>query len=360
MDSGDALTPARARQCYRRPMKNLVSVLCSPRCAGRRPGTPEGLAARAEVAAALRAAGLSPFEQEVRACSGANVIAQVPGDIDRWVLVGAHFDHLGKIGGEVFWGADDNAAAVAILVEVARGLARRAPAGRGVILAAFDAEEPPHFLTGAMGSVHFAAAPPVPLDRIDLMVCMDLVGHAFGGVGLPGDVRASLFALGAERSAGTAEHLDSLARVEPGVIVRPADAEIVPPLSDYAPFWDRRRPFVFLTAGRWRHYHTPSDTPEKLDYDKMAATARWLERFVRETCARPEGPLPFLADGCDAPTLRSLIDLTGALARFSPEAEMGREYAETLLAACDGRGRLPASRRGEVAQLVSLLESRLA
>jgi hypothetical protein len=192
------------------------------------------------------------------------------------------------------------------------------------------------------------------------MVCMDLVGHAFGEEGLPEEVRTSLFALGAERSAGTAEHLDRLARVEPGVIVRPADAEIIPPLSDYAPFWDRRRPFLFLTAGRWRHYHTPTDTPEKLDYRKMAATARWLERFVRETCARDEGPIPFLDAGCEAPTLRSLIELTGALVDRSPEAAMGREYAEALLAACDERGRLPKARCAEVAQLVGMLESRLA
>jgi Peptidase family M28 len=148
--------------------------------------------------------------------------------------------------------------------------------------------------------------------------------------------------------------------VESGVIIRPADAEIIPPLSDYAPFWQRHRPFLFLTAGRWRHYHTPEDTPEKLDYGKMAATARWLERFVRETCARDEGPLLFSNAASHAPTLRSLIEVTGALAQLSPEAAMGREYAEDLLAACDDRGRLPKARRGEVARLVEMLESRLA
>jgi hypothetical protein len=156
------------------------------------------------VLSALRGAGPDPFEQGGPEAGGANVIATLPGDVDRWMLVGAHFDHLGKAGGQVFWGADDNAAAAAILVELARGLAHRRPAGRGMILAAFDAEEPPNFLTGSMGSEHFARAPAVPVDRIDLIVCMDLVGHAFGGEGLPADVRGSLFALGAERSAGTA------------------------------------------------------------------------------------------------------------------------------------------------------------
>jgi hypothetical protein len=342
-------------------MRALVDALCSERCAGRRPGTPEGREARAVVTAALRGAGLDPFAQDVPGCHGANVIATLPGEIDRWVLVGAHFDHLGKQRDLVYWGADDNAAAVAILVEVARGLARTRAPGRGVIIAAFDGEEPPYFLSDAMGSQHFARNPPVPLDRIDLMVCMDLVGHAFGGEGMPGEVRGSLFALGAERSEGTAAHLTSLTRAEPGLVVRGVDAEIIPPLSDYGAFWDRRRPFVFLTAGRWRHYHTPDDTPEKLDYPKMAATARWLERFVRETCARDEAPILFQHWAYDdALSLRSLIDLTGALAAVSPEAEQGRAYAEALLADCDREGRLPKARRGEVQMLVQMLESRLA
>jgi hypothetical protein len=122
-----------------------------------------------------------------------------------------------------------------------------------------------------------------------------------------------------------------------------------------------RRLFLFLTAGRWRHYHTPTDTPEKLDYTKMAATARWLERFVRETCERSEGPIAFRDDGTsEALTLRSLIDLTTSLVAVSPEAKLGREHAEDLLAACDGLGRLPPARRDEVRMLVGILEARLA
>jgi Peptidase family M28 len=342
-------------------MRALVETLCSERCAGRAPGTPEGREARAVVTSALRDVGLDPFEQVVPGCRGANVLAKIPGAIDRYVLLGAHFDHLGKHRNAVYWGADDNAAAVAILVEVAGALARRRPAGRGVLLAAFDGEEPPYFLTGAMGSEHFVHQPPVPLDRIDMMIALDLVGHSFGGDGIPDDVRQSVFLLGAERSAGTAEHVDGLARAVSGVVIRRADAEIIPPLSDYEPFRRRNVPFVFLTSGRSRYYHTPEDTPEKLDFAKMAATARWLERFVRETCARAEPKIEFQGGaGDDASTLRSLLDLTGSLVLVSPEAKMGRAMAESLLVACDRDGRLPAKRRDEVRMLVGLLESRLA
>lgn len=342
-------------------MRSIVADLCSEACAGRAPGTPEGLAARRVVVEALRAAGLDPHEQDVPGCRGANVLAKIDGDVDRYVVVGAHFDHLGRHGKKVYWGADDNAAAVAILVQVAAALARKRPDGRGVVLAAFDGEEPPYFLTGGMGSQRFVQEPPVPLDRIDMMVCMDLVGHAFGPEGLPDEVRTSLFALGAERSAGTADLVDDIARAEPGVAVRRADVEIIPPLSDYEPFWRREVPFLFLTSGRWRHYHTPEDTPEKLDYDKMDATARWLERYVRRTCARPEDRVAFQGwAGDDAGTLQSLIDMLGPLAEVAPEAEMARSMALEMLGAVGPNRRLPGARRGEVAALISAIESRLA
>src|SRR5688500_8506936 len=161
-------------------MRELITGLCSDACAGRAPGTAGGQLARELVIGALRTAGLDPFEQPIAMHGGANVLATIPGTTDRWVLVAAHYDHLGHAREGIYRGADDNAAAVAILVEVAARLAAQRPDGRGVIIAAFDAEEPPWFTTEGMGSEHFVRHPTVPLERIDLMVCMDLVGHAMG------------------------------------------------------------------------------------------------------------------------------------------------------------------------------------
>jgi len=341
-------------------MRELVEALCSDECAGRAPGTPGGLLARRFVRDALREAGLDPDEQAVPACRGANVLATIPGDVDRWILVAAHYDHLGKSDGAIFRGADDNAAAVAILVEVARGLRAKRHEGRGVILAAFDAEEPPHFLTGAMGSEHFARNPIVPLERIDLMVCMDLVGHALGADGMPSEVRDTVFALGAERSLGTGAIVDELARSEAGVVIRRADAEIIPPLSDYASFWERDRPFLLLTNARSRIYHTPFDTPELLAWDKMAATARWLERFVRASAARDEAPFVFSRVRDDVSTLDSFIELTAPLAELSPEAAMGHALARDLRGRCRSNGSLDMGDRPQLEMLVAALESGLA
>lgn len=192
-------------------LRDHVAFLCSEACAGREPGTPGGVAARDHVVASFTAAGVEPagedgFLQAVPRC-GHNVLARVPGRgplADRAVLVAAHYDHLGRHPEGTFWGADDNAAAVAILIDLARELAARPERlGRQVILAAFDGEEPPHFLDETMGSMHYVRQPTAgPLDRLDAMVCMDLCGHAVGPRA-PEPVRQSLFVLGAELSEGT-------------------------------------------------------------------------------------------------------------------------------------------------------------
>lgn len=331
-------------------MRDLIDQLCSPACAGRAPGTPGGDRARAIVVEAFRAAGLDPHEQPVEACGGANVLARIPGDIDRHVVVAAHFDHLGTIRGDIYRGADDNAAAVAVLVEVARAIAAERT-GRGVIIAAFDGEEPPAFLAGSTEFVRRNR------DPIDFMVCMDLVGHRFGPAELSDEVGASLFALGAERSPGTYELVSALKRAEPGVVVRPADAEIIPPLSDYGPFWAQQIPFLFLSAGRSRVYHTPDDTPDKLDHPKIAATARWLTRFVR--AARVRDDTRFQDGRLDRGTLDEIAEILAALAPLAPEAAAALHQVRRLHAACDRAGNLPATQRDQLGALVAMLEARL-
>jgi Zn-dependent M28 family amino/carboxypeptidase len=342
-------------------MEELVKALCSDRCAGRAVGTPGGLLARALVVEAFADAGYDTELQPIPGVGGANVLARLPGERSRWVLVAAHYDHIGVIGGEIHRGADDNAAAVAILIEVARVLKERPPATRGVVFAAFDAEEPPNFRGSTMGSQYFVDHPSVPLDSIDMMVCMDLVGHAVGSEGMPDEIRNTVFALGAERSEGTAATVDGITHAVPGVIVRRIDAKAISPQSDYYAFWQRIIPFLFLSNGRSRIYHTPQDTVEKLDFGKMQATAEWLARFVRETCERAEARIewrPCAYD--DASTLRTLIDVSRALEVLDPAAAGARAAAEALLSACGPDGSLPEHHHGELADLIAMMEHGLA
>jgi len=140
-----------------------------------------------------------------------------------------------------------------------------------------------------------------------------------------------------------------------------ADAEIIPPLSDYDAFWRKEIPFLFLSCAHGRHYHTPQDTPDWLDWAKMEATARWLERFVRETCARPERKIDWIRGvRDDASSLRTLIEIGRSLAAVSPQASQGLAVAQSLLAACGKDGRLPERRLAELQMLAQMLEQGLA
>lgn len=348
-------------------MRELVEELCSDRCNGRKTGTPGGDHARQLVLRALRDAGLDPFEQPIPEAGGANVLATIPGTVDRYVMVAAHFDHLGSAtirtpGGPVtatYRGADDNAAAVAILVELAKRFAVDRPEGRGLMLVSFDAEEPPHFQNHTMGSERFARQPSVPLEKIELMICLELLGHTLGNASLPDDVRNTVFALGAERSTATASYVDRIATAEPGVVLRRADAEIIPPLSDYAAFWARERPWMLLTSGRTRRYHTPNDTVEHLDFAKMASTARWLERFVRSQCLRDE-EIRFLRARDDVATLESISAILTPLAERSSSARVGLQAAHELRGDCRADRSLDPDRLDDLESLIAAVESAFA
>lgn len=342
------------------PSRDLVAALCSDACAGRKSSTPGGRLARKLVVDALREAGLDPFEQPAPGCGGANVLATIPGDLDRWVVIGAHYDHLGTDGPDIYRGANDNAASVGILVDVARSLATRRPDGRGVIFAAFDGEEPPFYASGDMGSQHFVNNPIVPLDRIDMMVAMELLGQPLGPEGLPSDVRGSVFALGAERSVGTSERFDRLNSSVQDVTVRRIDADVIPPLSDHLAFWDAGVPFLFLTGARAASYHTPDDTVDRLDWKRISAVSTWLEAFTRDQCARPESRVEFRRDARDdRSTLDAMEALLTPLLHVTPLAQLALSQARALRSRCDILGRLGEAERVAAANLVAAIESAL-
>lgn len=358
---------ARDRSSREEQVRELVAFLCSRECAGRKPGSKQSARARERILAELEACAEPAGEEgylQVIPGAGTNVLGRIPGKgplAERAILVAAHYDHLGKtLFGKAYWGADDNAAAVAILLDVARGLSRDAD-GRQVILAAFDCEEPPHFTNHTMGSIHYVAHPPtVPVDHIDLMVCMDLVGHAVGAADFPEQVRQSLFVLGAELSAGTPALVDAVAARAEGVVPRRLGLDVIPPLSDYYAFVEAGIPALFLTCGRWEHYHQVTDTPEKLDYPKIVASADFLLELVEALRARPEVPVPFLRDGRDdAATVASLRAIGEQLAPLVPQVQQAAPLLE-MLAASAARGDLSLEERGLLTTLIHGLENVLA
>ena len=141
------------------PLRPIVEYLCSAVCLPRNPGTPGGRAARDFLRDCLLELGIEPagedgYAQRIPPIGGTNLLARIPGRTNRTVLLAAHYDACGS--GNP--GADDNAAAVAIVLDVASRLSRLS-LDRDVMIAFFDAEEPPYFLTRSMGSQRFVDHP---------------------------------------------------------------------------------------------------------------------------------------------------------------------------------------------------------
>jgi hypothetical protein len=268
-----------------------------------------------------------------------NLIGVIPG-ADRQappILLGAHYDSV--IAAPC---ADDNAAAVAITLAMAERLRRAAQPARDVLVAFFDAEEPPYFLSAAMGSIRFA------LDQMDargvgLALIQDLTGH---DVSLPlpsadgaalARLKDLLFMTGAESHPRLSALVSSCLESCDLPLVATFNAN-VGDMSDHHVFRTLGLPYLFFSCGRWEHYHQFSDTPEKLNYEKMACIAAFLSDLTL-ACAACDLPkvqeeadtvafeiallerafgafLPMLRRLCGLPALRNRADLNALVTRL--------------------------------------------
>jgi Peptidase family M28 len=279
-------------------LREEVEALALP--AGRVVGTPGHERARRHLEDRLRALDLSPYQGETIAlpyrASGedfCNLIAVARGR-DRTlapILIGAHYDSV-----IAFPCADDNAAAVAIALSAGEHF-RRQPVERDVIIALFDAEEPGYFRTAAMGSIRFYEDQR-RAQGFHAALIMDLVGH---DVPLPSPelehvaphFSQLLFLTGAESHPA----LPAVVR-DSRVLELPVVATLnrrVGDMSDHGVFRSHGVPYLFLSCGRWAHYHQPSDTPDRLNYEKMGRIRDYLARLAQSldgTTLYPAGERP--------------------------------------------------------------------
>jgi hypothetical protein len=230
-----------------------------------------------------------------------NVVAEISTgpQPSRRYLLGAHYD---SVSGTV--GADDNASAIAVQLETARCL--KALLGRetldlAVTFVSFALEEPPAYGTRYMGSRVYAKKARKVQERIDGMICLEMVGYAcyepgcqhypfpLGFFGYPKE--GNYFGIiGNFKSGGFTKALFRAFQKNPELPVIklkiPFNGWILPAvrLSDHASFWDQGFKAVMITDTaffRNPHYHRPSDTMEKLDYRFMAELVKSLLLFFK-------------------------------------------------------------------------------
>jgi aminopeptidase YwaD len=192
-----------------------------------------------------------------------NVLASARGSDSKlrneWVVIGAHYDHLG-LGdpnnslskddvGKIHHGADDNASGTAGLLELGRLIGRNnQDFKRSVLLIAFAGEE-----LGLFGSSHFVNNPTVPLSSITAMLNMDMIGrlasHSLNVMGTGTSPQFQAWIEEADKEIGLSPTLSSGGHEG----------------SDHISFNGKRIPTLFFFSGLHTDYHRPSDTVDKID-----------------------------------------------------------------------------------------------
>uniref|UniRef100_UPI00261B3FB0 M28 family peptidase n=1 Tax=uncultured Brevundimonas sp. TaxID=213418 RepID=UPI00261B3FB0 len=234
---------------------------------GRDTGSAGGARARAYIVGRLEALGVAapvmgreqPWEMRgrtpegPRTFSGVNVIGVVPGTrvADRYIVVTAHYDHVGVSDGQIYNGADDNASGVATLLALAADLKRMAPE-HSVLVVALDGEE-----RGLLGARHFVEAPPVPLASIAMNLNFDMTARA--------ETDGKLWVTGAYQNPAFRPLLEG---IPANGAVALAFGKDTPQdtgddnwveASDHAAFHRAQVPFLYLGVDYHRDYHRPSD-----------------------------------------------------------------------------------------------------
>ena len=262
-----------------------VSALATPE--GRMVGTAGHDAARDFLLDRISALDLRPYQGDSAELSYegsgkrfSNLIAVVPGE-DRSlapILIGAHYDSVIRS-----YCADDNAAAVAIALLAAEKLTDSG-LQRDVVIALFDAEEPPYFHSDNMGSKRFYREQRRPVG-FHVALIMDLVGHDVelpipGFEAASGQMSGLLFLTGAESHAALPAIVEgNLPGPELPLVA--ALNRNVGDMSDHHIFRLSAVPYLFLSCGRWQHYHQVTDTPDRLNYDKMARICEYLVQLCQ-------------------------------------------------------------------------------
>jgi hypothetical protein len=345
-------------------IKAHVATLASAEFGGRR--GPVAEKSRAYLIEEFKELGLRPafgdaFTQDIPDREpgppmGRNVAAKLVGSDpklkDEWIVVAAHFDGLGVRDGVLYPGADDNASAVAMMLECARCLvAGPEKPRRSVMFVGFDLEE-----RGLFGSRYFVEHPPVPIDRIALFVTADMIGRSLAGIG--GDFA---FVMGTERWPESRAWIREASRDRPIRLGLLGADLLVIDRSDYGPFRARNVPFLFVSTGENPCYHAPSDVPETLDYAKAEAISRVVSAVVRRAAdadARPSWREPADNGMDEARDLRTVMRM---LRDHADELKIGRtpryfldQALKTLDAVVD-RGHLEPGERARVIRMAQVV-----
>jgi Peptidase family M28/PDZ domain len=216
-----------------------------------------------------------------------NVIGVLPGSTrkDEAVVVGAHYDHLGRGGrhsmnpnlaGQVHNGADDNASGTAAIIEIARAAAaNRARFERTMVFVAFAGEE-----LGLIGSAQYVARPAVPLDKTVAMLNLDMVGRP----------RGRIMISGLETAPAVSADVDAAAEAVKGLEIKRFQEGAGVGSSDDTSFALKKIPAIGFFSGFHSDYHRPTDDWQQIEAAGAASVATLAYELTARLASRPDRP----------------------------------------------------------------------
>jgi hypothetical protein len=219
-----------------------------------------------------------------------NVLAYLPGKTDEYIILGAHYDHLGRGNsdslapsqiGQIHPGADDNASGTAGVLELARLFApMKGQSQRGILFASFAGEE-----LGLLGSAAWVKNPTRPLDKAVAMLNMDMIGR----------IKDDKVYIGGVGTGSTFQKILEQAQSDSQLKFDYSQGGYAS--SDHTSFIAQKIPVLFFFSGLHADYHKPSDTWEKINPD---AAARLLNVVAATTVA--------VASASERPTFINVVE----------------------------------------------------
>ncbi len=240
-------------------------------------------------------AATSNVEFQTYAVSGKNyrnVIARFGPETDDVIVIGAHYDVFDKLPG-----ADDNASGVAGLIELAQAL-RDQKLNRRVELVAYTLEEPPYFRTPNMGSAVHARSLKATNKRVSLMLSLECIGYFSDepdSQDLPSPIMKLMYPttgsfialVGHYRDGALSKRVKEVMTTATTLPVYSINAPSIIAgidFSDHLNYWNEGFVGMMVTDTafmRNKNYHTKDDTPEKLDYKRMALVVNAVTAVVK-------------------------------------------------------------------------------
>jgi hypothetical protein len=211
-----------------------------------------------------------------------NVIGELEGTDkrDEAVVITAHYDHLGKRDGVIYFGADDDGSGTASVIELARAFSNAAANGarprRTIIFMTVSGEE-----KGLWGSSYYAENPVFPLEKTSVDLNIDMIGRTEDGR-KTGDSLNYVYVIGDNRLSSDLRTLSenvNAHRTHLSLDYKyndPHDPERIYYRSDHYNFAKKGVPVMFYFAGLHRDYHRPTDTPDKINYNLLSKRAQFV------------------------------------------------------------------------------------